>query len=215
MCPFILLRTYSNRPGYCLTEFSEHFERYIILRINKDDLLVWKLNEKTITGRCIIIAVISSNNRNKTDVSDLISTTKSKMFYLIPPYPSGCCLTCRPYIAHVWRCCNYAHLGSLPPAFRFLLAFKECTHEAQLPVRRLSGAGPESCLPADYEINRERNPAPGTLRRRRRRRRRRRGGIHVLLRGAVVWHDEVWNHCSSPVIDIGRGVLTLSWPFVT
>ena len=33
----------------------------------------------------------------------------------------------------------------------------------QLPVRRWSGAEHDSCLPADYEINPERNPAPGTL----------------------------------------------------
>ena len=82
--PVYSLRTYSNRPRYCLTEFSKHFVRYIILRINEDDFLVWHLNEKTITGRCIIITVISSNNSYKTDVSDLMSTTKSKMFSLIP-----------------------------------------------------------------------------------------------------------------------------------
>jgi len=48
-------------------EFSEHFERYIILSINKDDFLIWHLNEKLITERCItiIIIIISSNNRNK------------------------------------------------------------------------------------------------------------------------------------------------------
>ena len=104
----------------------------------------------------------NNNGRNITDVSDLMCTTKSKMYPLIPPYPSECCHTFKPYNVHVCRCCNYAHFGGLNPLyFNFFWPLKNALHKFSFQ----SGAGAEhhSCVPADYEINRK-HPAPGTLR---------------------------------------------------
>jgi hypothetical protein len=67
------------------------------------------------------------------------------MFPLIPPHPSGCCHIRRPYTAHGARCCNYAHLGSLPPVFQVLLAFKGVvltTHPLLASKSRMSIAIP-------------------------------------------------------------------------